>query len=1059
MSGHRFGVEELLEVQRLLAAVDDATKPAAREAATLSLINVACGRHGSDAITTCDGFAPSSLDVSVRRRLAVVLLTLLDRSPKLWNEQPTLRYGTFALFDDVFQRDVYVTAGITAKDQGYEKERKLKDLASLARSTLSDSLVGLSTIASVRETQKEFMKALGDPGVKALILPLLPAELCAKAAVLELFNSVGSYHAAPLDRAVAEYESSKATLEQYLTAAVRARELSNARIFIDLAQTLLTILAENFQSHPANAPAHIQIGLGPKKYPLHRVGDDITIAIEIRNDGPGPALDVELCVDEADGLELLDTRAYLGTVAPGDQVAPIRATIASGAPAGTAELLVTCKWREFNNQSRDASALLALQSQRSDVGWAALEDQNFYDLEPISDRTRLVGRTSTLNRLFSSSTSKSIGNSYIFGQKRVGKTSIARALKDQIEGSGQPMHVIYLEGGDYVRVDPGETVAALGRRLCQEIQDSVEEVADLSIPEFTNALAPFSDFYRGVVKAVPDFRVLFILDEFDALPIGLYRRSELGDAFFLTLRTTSGKHGIGFILVGGEKMEMIVSAQGENLNKFQKFPVNYFDRRDQWDDFCELVRGPVQEWLEVTDEAVVEIYHLTAGNPFFTNLVCSEMAELMIGRRDCHVTSREVDEALEMTLTKAGVASFMHFWEDGIFESGSDEERVSLTRRQILLAFARSLIETGTATEESIIAHARVFGVDLTNARAALEEFTRRDVLRSENESFRCVVPLFERWLTGRGYSEIITNAADREGYEALRVAEEAALVKSDEIVKLTQPWPPFRGRPVGAETVRAWLTQFGKVHNQRLMFKLLENLRFFDSLQIRTWLRQAQVMIDRTIDDVQRERYGMGKERRSDILLVRVGTPDKSGALYTKIYANENAIRSENIVDAGQLQKALDRNGSPKALVVVDDFVGSGNTLASAVVELDSVASASGLPGVPIVVVALVAMESGLDHVRKALEGRDRRIEVRCSELLTPEDQPFSKSSRIFGPDERSEARALAAEKGALLVRKDPLGWSDSQALVVFEHSIPNNSLPILWADAASWMPLFPRF
>ena len=44
------------------------------------------------------------------------------------------------------------------------------------------------------------------------------------------------------------------------------------------------------------------------------------------------------------------------------------------------------------------------------------------------------------------------------------------------------------------------------------------------------------------------------------------------------------------------------------------------------------------------------------------------------------------------------------------------------------------------------------------------------------------------------------------------------------------------------------------------------------------------------------------------------------------------------------------------------------------------------------------------------------------------------------------------------------PLGFMNSQALVGFEHSIPNNTLPILWADIQMegtnrrWRPIFPR-
>lgn len=60
---------------------------------------------------------------------------------------------------------------------------------------------------------------------------------------------------------------------------------------------------------------------------------------------------------------------------------------------------------------------------------------------------------------------------------------------------------------------------------------------------------------------------------------------------------------------------------------------------------------------------------------------------------------------------------------------------------------------------------------------------------------------------------------------------------------------------------------------------------------------------------------------------------------------------------------------------------------------------------------------------------------------------------------------REFCYKYGKLLYKKWPLGYENSQALIVFTHATPNNTLPIIWSDSRiagrdiAWFPLFPRF
>lgn len=1002
--------------------------------------------------------APTN-DRAMRRFLAVVLAHLLSRTDGFWSASSEFRVSSIKLFDDVFGDDIYKALKLEPRQQTFEKLERLRSAVPEAMSVYQNAMTEPPRFASLNSLQSDVLRALSNPLVSGLIAPVVPRGLLAKTSLRELFLAIDEFGAAEGMQIVGEYERVSSLLNDLLAETNKFIRIH----YVDLlAQMLTGVRSEvdsSFQTNPANAPAHVAVRATEKKYPLHLDDEPIVLAIEVLNSGPGQAFDVEIAIDAAEGIHVPERAVYLGGLSAGRMIASLPARTSETPASSSPEVLGTCSWRDFSGEVHHQPFLFELRQQRSDLQWEELEGRNPYALEPIEEEARLVGRSTALKHLEALADSPAVGSAYIFGQKRVGKTSIAKTLKTALESHEHAHIVIYLDAGDYVRASASDTIAALGSLLCEEIAASTEALGAIEIPSFSDALSPLSDFIRRVGRTDPNFRATFILDEFDELPLELYRRSTIGDAFFLTLKAVSSKPNWGFVLVGGEKMEMILSSQGENLNKFQQIRVDYFDRTTQWHDYSELVRGPVEDWLEITDEAVNCLYDASAGNPYFTNLICADLAAQMIAHRDCHATQDEVEQAISTALLKAGIPSFMHFWEDAIFDTGPAAEAVSLRRRKALLAWAHCKRERGTTMTDDVVSDAHLFGLESGSASGELTEFVRRGVLVGIGGAYACRVNLFERWLVDRGFGEIITDFADREGWERLRRDEERAFVQPEEILSVTERWPPFRGSRVGAEDVRAWLTQFGPPKSQRLMFQLLTKLQFVSNTQVREWLRASQAIVDRELAQQLPDRFGPGRERRSDILVVRVGGPAKSGAVFSKLYADENSIYIKNVIDADRLIERLEdpEAGKVSALVIVDDFVGSGQSLADSVRDL---ATSLPTPGLPIFVVALLGFETGRVTIEKSLKAVLNPVTVHFCHPLSDEDRAFAPTSRAFDdPTSREEARTNAAEIGARIVTRNPLGWHDGQALIVFESHVPNNSLPILWAEGKNWRPLFPRF
>jgi hypothetical protein len=110
----------------------------------------------------------------------------------------------------------------------------------------------------------------------------------------------------------------------------------------------------------------------------------------------------------------------------------------------------------------------------------------------------------------------------------------------------------------------------------------------------------------------------------------------------------------------------------------------------------------------------------------------------------------------------------------------------------------------------------------------------------------------------------------------------------------------------------------------------------------------------------------------------------------------------------------------------------------------------------------SLVAFRSGLETLR---EGSRFKF-VFAAKVLEESERAFSAGSRIF-PDDATRLRVMemAYRYGRALYPKGPLGYDDGQAMIVFPHNTPNNTLPIIWASARNektvgvpWSPLWER-
>lgn len=292
---------------------------------------------------------------------------------------------------------------------------------------------------------------------------------------------------------------------------------------------------------------------------------------------------------------------------------------------------------------------------------------------------------------------------------------------------------------------------------------------------------------------------------------------------------------------------------------------------------------------------------------------------------------------------------------------------------------------------------------------------------------------------------------------------------------------------PISGADIGAWLENFDGAQSapeieQANALHLLSEFNHFGLREIREMLRATYRDLYR-YPMVQRLRDHHGgtfdgelidrlfKQERTHTRFLGMGNPSESGAHLLYYFRQVNKlpkdlfIHQHEILDRpvghGQAQIAID---GLRRLVFIDDVLGSGSQATEySEMLLEAVREAAVRSGVTLDIsyYTLFAKEEGLS-VARALEFN----EVRSVHELLPSAEAFSETSRAYVGQQtvhvsREAGLALAEFYGRRISSGSPLGWDDGELLLGLHHNVPDNTLPIFWAEDGQeiWNPLFLRY
>ena len=516
-----------------------------------------------------------------QRFYAAVFLRLLATFPyEVHDLNNNHRVGVTKLLDQLPQ--VSKALKIDKKSQGHQRRRAFEQAASTAEESLAEALTPPTSLAAFDHVRGRIMRVYASPLVEAIAKPFLPNFL-SKRAISNILAVLHEHVSASQRLRMAKYAEVKETLTEVLNDCTRYDTHYVRKFFRPFFIAVIKHLTDDFESSPFSPPASLSLKELGKKYPFTVSDADVRLTFAVENNSRGIALDVELSIETDGNLSLPSPSQFLDQIDSGDRLEPVEFRASVVKPTDKSVLVEwTLTWRDGDGSSRRSNDLIELQAQPSDIPWEDLRHAEPYSLEPVTNAEDLIGRSEQTRLLISKIKAPSVGSFCIYGQRRVGKTSVVATLEDMPELQG--VTILNLETGHFIVADAHETINNLGRTICTELLDRNPKLTDLTAPNFTGALAPLTPFLKDAFRQDPSLRLVIVLDEFDELPPEIYRRGEVSHAFFMTLRSLSARPRLGFILVGGERMAEILSTQGGALNKFRSLRIDYLERDSHWSD-------------------------------------------------------------------------------------------------------------------------------------------------------------------------------------------------------------------------------------------------------------------------------------------------------------------------------------------------------------------------------------------------------------------------------------------------------------------------------------------
>lgn len=306
----------------------------------------------------------------------------------------------------------------------------------------------------------------------------------------------------------------------------------------------------------------------------------------------------------------------------------------------------------------------------------------------------------------------------LVGQRRTGKTSALLRLDRHLPDHILPIYIDCQSLG----VMPG--MPALFHDLAWHIADALElHGYEVEVPAAASWREDPTRLFRNEFlpairdKLPPGAILLLVFDEFEAFE-NLVNDNILPSTLFTYMRhLMQHSEGLSFAFVGTRRLEEMTSNYWSVLFNIALYRHIGFLSKEA---ATRLITEPVAPHIVYDDLALDKIWRVTAGHPYFLQLVCYTLIKRANSQKNGYVTISDVNAALEEML-RLGEVHFAYLW-----------QRSSYTERALLTAVAHLMEREVPFHPGDLIQYLQHYGFrfDPAEVTAGLNGLVEREIMQ-----------------------------------------------------------------------------------------------------------------------------------------------------------------------------------------------------------------------------------------------------------------------------------------------------------------------------------------